>query len=187
MSKQGTSISPKLIFMVVVLVGLAIVIFINVRALLPEGSSPAAAIVIEGTELSPPGDLGEVTSSVALFLADPVEPGAGTTTDRRVPASLRNPFEYETKRSAPARKKKPRARREELACTAIFVGVRNGPPTAIVGGRVLGVGDRISKYKVEEITRQGVTLSEGGRRKFLPLTQQKASSGAVGAPVALGH
>ena len=93
----------------------------------------------------------------------------------------RDPFLYATT-SAPSRPKarKPSrsAKRAELACSAIFLG--DGPPAALVNGRVVAVGDRVSRYRVESISEKGGALRAGGREKFVPLTT-KRGGGAVGA------
>lgn len=165
---------------------LAVVAVVNVVAMLSGGEEvPDVVVDISNPELEPPSDL----QRVALDSAKYRETGQGLTTAElaKPPAVNRNPFLYATT-SAPRKTKSTKptqsAKPNDLACSAIFLG--DGDPAALVNGRVVSVGDRVSRYRVESITEKGVTLRAGGRNKFVPLTT-KRSGGAVGAPVALGQ
>jgi len=165
---------------------LALVVVINVRMMLPGDDGDARVTVdLSSSELAPPSDLSRVAVDSAKYRE--TDRGLTTSSLANPPRVGRDPFLYATT-SAPSRPKarKPSrsAKRAELACSAIFLG--DGPPAALVNGRVVAVGDRVSRYRVESISEKGVALRAGGREKFVPLTT-KRGGGAVGAPVALGR
>jgi len=166
-----------------VLLVLVAMVAVNLREFLPQRAVATQGLAFDDEPLTPPPDLNRITAAVEQQLRGdrPRSGQAAPTAD-----SNRNPFSY-LLAGAPAKPKAaaPVAMRTagpRLQCTAIFVG--NGPPAALVDGRVVAAGDRVGEYTVMAINDKGVTLSAGTRTRFLAV-EQRGRGGAVGAPISL--
>jgi hypothetical protein len=186
MSRLQIKAPPKVLLAGVVFTVLAVVIVINLVVWLGGSTSSGTVDIDLGSEeLTPPGDLDQVTRDVTAYQKGESPPllAASTSGERG-----RDPFVFasnrkRTRAAKPTSDSQPK-RGNPIRCTAIFVG--GGTHSALVAGRVVAEGDRVKNYLVGKITDKGVTLIAGGRKKFLPL-ETKRTGGAVGAPVALGR
>ena len=167
--------------LVLVLLVLAVMVAVNLREFLPQRAGRLAGASFADEALAPPPDLARVTAAVERQLQG-ADARAWPATGGNV---ARDPFGFQTaagQRPAPRSTPAPRRSGPRLECTAIFVG--NGPPAALVDGRVVSAGETVGGYVVESIGEKGVTLRDGSRTRFLPVEQRK-SGGSVGAPISL--
>ncbi len=187
MSRPSISVSPKILAASAIFALLAVVIVVNLRIWLGDSNPPRSdAVEMGGNELEPPDDLGQVARDVSAHQRGA---SAGLVAMGFNRGGGRDPFVFVSTQapvwSGQDEPRRPRRIQDEsLRCTAIFIG--GGTHSALVAGRVVSEGDRMKSYRVGEITDEGVNLFAGGQKKFLPL-ETKRKSGAVGAPIALGH
>jgi hypothetical protein len=186
MSRNGTRITQDPRVMLAVLAVLAAMVAINLREFLPQGAAADLAMSADEETLLPPADLKRVGTALRARLAARPDSLA-----QPLPVTFaRNPFAYSTATLAfspaseptPAPGLVPRsAEGPRLHCAAVILGA--GEATAIIDGRMVGIGDTVGDYRIEVINADGVTLRAGDRTRVLAVRRTRGA-GAVGAPIA---
>jgi len=171
--------------MLAVLAVLAAMVAINLREFLPQGAAADLAVNPDEETLLPPGDLKRVGAALRACLA-----AGPDSLDTPKPATFaRNPFAYSAatlafspgSESAPAAPAPRSTEGPRLHCAAVILGA--GAAAAIIDGRLVGVGDVVGDYRIEDIDEDGVTLRAGDRTRVLAVKRTRGE-GAVGAPIA---
>ncbi len=169
--------------MLAVLAVLAGLLAINLREFLPQGAAADLAIAADAETLPPPGDLKRVGAALRACLAA----RSDSLALPRPPTFARNPFAYSaatlafTPPSAPPIAPPRSAEGPQLRCSAVILGA--SVASAIIDGRLVGLGDALGGYRVVDISAEGVTLQAEGRTRVLAVKRTRGE-GAVGVPIA---
>ncbi len=165
-----------------VFVVLAVLIVVNVRTFAPHlgRAAPAVGATDVRVQAHPalPMDLDEVMrpSRATADLGAPVTgPRPQVARDPFSAASLVQQPALPSAAPGAARPAPRSAPAGEPVCSAVMLGA--GPPTALIDGRLVRVGDQVRQYVVERIDARGVSLG-GARRLFLPVGAGSTGDGA---------
>lgn len=181
MSRQSRGLSSPPVVAGVFIV-LAVLVVVNVRTFAPLRARQSRATDASDVRVQAhpvlPVDLDEVMrpSRASADLGAPVTgPRPQVTRDPFTAAALGVTPALPSVAPGAARPAPRSAPAGEPVCSAVMLGA--GPPTALIDGRLVRVGDQVRQFVVERIDARGVSLG-GARRLFLPVGTGSAGDGA---------